>query len=143
MSVTAKDFIAEATDIAEYLTPHISSLQLANYVQQRCATLFAANALFDRDKFTNMAYGLTDGPASQYYEIREMGLTRLDALEQLAVLRSVLDSHRTLPSRVSVNRDPNADDDVAYGYFVQWKGSEFLATSMQDSWQAIRTVRHG
>lgn len=143
MSPTAKDFVAEATDIANHLSAEIPSHVLTAYVQQRCATLYAANPLFDRDRFTNMAYGIETGETTGYEEIRDYGLTKLVALERLATLRSVLDQHRVIPSRVSVGHDPFDNGPDSYGYFIQWRGNDFLRRSMMDSLATLRTVHHG
>lgn len=144
MSVTAKDFIAEATDIAEYLTPHVSSLVIAQYVSQRCATLLQSNPLFDRDKFTNMAFGLIDPKASSYDELREIKVSKAEAMERLLTLRSVLDIHRVVPFRCGIDRDhSNPDENTAWSYHVSWRGSDILSTSMRDAFSVVRTVQHG
>lgn len=144
MSVTAKDFIAEAGDIAAYLTPYINSVDLSRYVQQRCATLLQHNALFDRDLFTNAAYGLAGDPeASITDELREVGLSKADAMERTLVLRSVLDIHRVVPFRCTIERDYDAPDDTAWSYRLAWRGPTVLSTSMRDAFSVVRTVHHG
>jgi hypothetical protein len=51
MSVTMKDFQAEAADIAKHLTPYLHGPVLSAYIGARCATLKAANERFDAPRF--------------------------------------------------------------------------------------------
>jgi hypothetical protein len=144
MSVTAKDFIAEAGDIEAYLTPYINSVDLARYVQQRCATLFQHNALFDRDMFTAAAYGLADKPEGSITdEIRESGISQFEAMERTLILRSVLDIHRVVPFRCTIERDYDAPEIAAWSYRLAWRGPAVLSTSMRDAFSVIRSVHHG
>lgn len=76
MSVTMKDFQAEAADIAKHLTPYVHGPVLSAYVGARCATLKAANDRFDRERFflACAAIGLSDPeqpvtPGRPYIEV--------------------------------------------------------------------------
>jgi hypothetical protein len=51
MTVSKKDFIAEAADISRILTPLIDRDVLTLYLSARCYTLHGANPLFDRQRF--------------------------------------------------------------------------------------------
>jgi hypothetical protein len=51
MSVSKKDFVAEAADIRNHLTGNIPTGILREFIDARCTTLKAANPLFQRDAF--------------------------------------------------------------------------------------------
>lgn len=129
MSVTAKDFIAEASDIADYLTEYADGKVVSAYIMQRCATLKAANPLFDRDKFISMASGIATTETMD--EVVRYNLSRINALELMLRLRIILDGDRVIPARCDLAETMGQDGSTVYTLRVTWRGRNELNRAMR------------
>jgi hypothetical protein len=76
MSVTQKDFIAEAHDIATHLAPYVHGPVLAPYIIARCDRHETDNPRFDRQRFmlacaTRTSHDTTDARTEPSIDVTE------------------------------------------------------------------------